>query len=102
MMLVESDIGQDPLGCLEPWFRERLFLGHFDRDFRAIGLGQPCLVFLSRGHRAVADFMGVAEFVEIEQVGCERFATRMSLTLVLIDVYSEFSGHDKRSSWSRS
>jgi hypothetical protein len=45
--------------------------------------------------------MRIAEFVELEQFGRKRFAARMSLTLVLVDAYFQFSGHDRRSPWSR-
>src|SRR5882757_3777167 len=45
--------------------------------------------------------MRIAEFVELEQFGRQRLAARMSLTPVLIDANFEFSGHDKRSLWSR-
>src|SRR4051794_41019166 len=45
--------------------------------------------------------MGIAEFVELEQFGRQRLAARMSLTLVLVDVYFQFSGHGKRSLRSR-
>ena len=34
-----------------------------------LGLGEPSLVFQARTHRAVADFIGVAVFVELEQFG---------------------------------
>jgi hypothetical protein len=37
--------------------------------------------------------MRIAEFVELEQFGRERFAARVSLTLVLVDAYFQFSGH---------
>ena len=67
-------------------------LGDVDRDFRTIGFGEPRLVLEPGGHGAVADFMGIAEFVEFEQFGRQRFAPRMSLTLVLIDVYFQVSG----------
>jgi hypothetical protein len=45
--------------------------------------------------------MRVAEFVEFEKFGRQRLATGMSLTFVLVDAYFEFSGHGKRSLWSR-
>jgi hypothetical protein len=40
--------------------------------------------------------VGIAEFVEIEQLGRQRFAAGVSLTLVLIDMYFEFSGHSTK------
>jgi hypothetical protein len=70
---------------------------NFDCDFRAIGLGEPRFVLEPGGHRAIADFVRVAEFVELEQLGRQRFATGVALTLVLVDVYSQFSGHRRRS-----
>ena len=36
--------------------------------------------------------MRIAEFVELEQFGRERFAARVSLTLVLVDAYFSFPG----------
>jgi hypothetical protein len=51
--------------------RGRLFLGHFDRDLGTVALGEPGLVFQARGHGTIADFVRVAEFVEVEQFGCQ-------------------------------
>src|SRR2546429_302594 len=45
--------------------------------------------------------MRIAEFVEFEQFGRERLAARVPLALVLVDANFQFSGHDKRSFWSR-
>src|SRR3954451_17983396 len=73
--------------------RSGSFLDHFDRDFRAIGLGEPGLVFHSVGDSAVADLVSVAEFVEIEQFGRQRFTAGMSLAPVLIDMYFQLAGH---------
>src|SRR4029078_4686354 len=72
MMLAESDIGAIPLlgSFRSRWInrsRDRLFLGYFDRDLGAVALGEPGLVFQARGHGPFADFVRVAEFVEIEQ-----------------------------------
>ena len=72
---------------------KRLLFGDFNRDLRTIGLGKPGLVFKARGHGAVANLMRMAEFVEFEQFGRQRFAAGMALTLILIDVNPEFSGH---------
>src|SRR5882757_2426836 len=69
-----------------------LFLGHDDRELRAIGLGQPRLVLQPRGHRAVADLMRIAELVEVEQFRRQRFAAGMSLALVLIDAQFQVGG----------
>jgi hypothetical protein len=80
-----------------PWGKAGSVLDNFNRDFRAIGLGEPRLVLKSRGHRAIADFVRVAEFVELEQFGRQRFAAGVALTLVLIDTYFQFSGHGGRS-----
>jgi hypothetical protein len=68
-------------------------LGDIDRDFWTIGFGEPRLVLKPDGHGAVADFMRIAEFVEFEQFRRQRFAPGMSLTLVLVDVYFQVSGH---------
>jgi hypothetical protein len=74
-----------------------LVFGNFDRHFRAIGLGKPRLVLESGWHGAVAGFMGVAEFVKVEQFRRQRFAAGMPLTFVLVDVYFQLSGHFSRS-----
>jgi hypothetical protein len=73
--------------------RENSFLGNFDGNFRAIGLCEPGLVFQAGWHRAVADFVGVAIFVKLEQFGRERFAAGVTLTLVLVDVDLQLSCH---------
>jgi hypothetical protein len=70
-----------------------LFLGNFDRHFRAIGLGEPRLVLQSRRDGAVTDFVRIAVFVEIEQFGRQRFAAGMSLAFILVDAYFQLSGH---------
>src|ERR1700692_4545870 len=75
-----------------------LFLGHLDRDLRTVALREPGLVLQSRRHAAVADFVRIAEFVEIEQFGRQRLAAGVSLALVLVDMYFQFSRHCKRSS----
>jgi hypothetical protein len=77
------------------------FLGHFDRDLRAIAPGEPGFVLQARGHGTVAGFMCIAEFVEIEQFGRQRLAPRMTLTFVLVDAYLQLSGHCKRLPLSR-
>ena len=43
--------------------------------------------------RTIADFVRIAELVEIEQFGRQRFAAGMSLALVLVDMYFQLSGH---------
>ena len=63
-----------------------LFLGHLDRNFRTIALGQVSLVFQTCRHGTVADFVRVAEFVEIEQFRRERFAARVALAFILVTV----------------
>src|SRR6202000_329564 len=52
-------------------------------------------------HRAVADFMRIAEFVEVEQFGRQRLAARMALAFILVDANPELSGHGERSLWLR-
>jgi hypothetical protein len=42
--------------------------------------------------------MGVAIFIEIEQLGRQRFAAGVALALVLVDVNPQLSRHGKRSS----
>jgi AcrR family transcriptional regulator len=68
------------------------FFGHFDCDLGAIGLGKPRLVFKSDGNQTVADFMRVAEFVEIDQFGRQRFAAGVALALVLVDMQPQSGG----------
>src|SRR5579872_1767670 len=77
--------------------RTGLFLDHFDRNFRTIGLREPGLVFQSGRHRAVADFMRIAERVELEQFRRERFAAGVPLAFVLIDANSQLSRHSDSS-----
>ena len=67
------------MGRMTMAFRSGAFLGHLDRDFRAIGLGKPRLVLEPRGHDAVAVLMRIAEFVEIEQFRRERLVARQPL-----------------------
>ena len=62
-----------------------------------IGLGEPGLVFQAGGDGAVADFVGVAEFVEFEQFRRQRLAARVALTFVLVDADLQLSGHGERS-----
>jgi hypothetical protein len=73
-------------------FRDQLFLGHGNRDFRAIGLRKPGLVLQSRRHGTIADFVRVAEFIEIEQFRRQRFAAGMALTLLLVDMQPQLGG----------
>src|SRR5712691_8978571 len=68
------------------------FLGHFDCDLRTIGLGEPGLVLKPLGNGAVADFVRIAEFVELEQFGRQRFAARVSLTLLLVNAHLQCGG----------
>jgi hypothetical protein len=109
MTLTESDIGQLPLLCsfrldvrqigvasrLNPF--PSSFLGNFDRELGAIAFGKPGLVLQALSYDAVAVLMRVAEFIEIEQFGRQRLAARVALTLVLIDVDFQLSGHCYRS-----
>jgi hypothetical protein len=74
---------------------------HLDCDFRTVGLGEPCLIFKPLGNGAVADFVRMAEFVELEQFRRQRLAAGMSLALFLIDMYFQFSGHPSVPLWSR-
>src|SRR4051794_38058970 len=74
-------------------------LGNVDRDFGTVGLGEPCLVFKALGHGAVADLVRVAEIIEFEQLGRQRFAAGVALTLLLIDTYLEWSGHSAFPCW---
>ena len=67
--------------------------GNFNRHFRAVGLRKPRLVLKSVRNSAVSDFVRITEFVEIEQFRSQRFAAGVSLTLVLVDVYFQLSGH---------
>jgi len=78
-------------------------LADLNRNFRTIGLGEPGLVLEARRHGTVADFMRIAEFVELEQFGRQRFAAGVSLTLVLIDLQPQFGGfrHSTRLPWYR-
>src|ERR1700748_383143 len=113
MTLTESDIRKIPSGLVRPnWLcrgwaadvscrgtRYSSFLGDFDGDLRTIGLREPRLVLEPGRHGAVADFVRIAEFVEIEQFRRQRFAASVALTLVLVDAYLEFSGHHKPLSW---
>src|SRR5262249_39980283 len=69
--------------------------GDFDRNFRAIGLGEPGLVFQTRRDRTITGFMGIAVFVEFEQFGRKRLAAGVALALLLIDVDSQLSCHGK-------
>src|SRR5262249_49841166 len=69
--------------------------GDFDRNFRAIGLGEPGLVFQTRRDRTITGFMGIAVFVELEQFGRKRLAAGVALALLLIDVDSQLSCHGK-------
>src|SRR5471032_1575964 len=73
--------------------RSGSFFGHFDRELRTIGFGEPGLVLESRGNAAVTDLVGIAELVELEQFGRQRLAAGVALALVLIDVDFQFSGH---------
>src|SRR5258708_22607376 len=68
------------------------FLGHLDRDLRTIGLREPGLVLQTLRNQAVTVLVGIAEFVEIEQFGRQRFAAGVSLALLLIDAQSQSWG----------
>src|SRR3984893_17429516 len=72
--------------------RAGLCRGCFDRDLRTFGLGEPGLVLKSRGHGTVADFVRIAEFVEFEQFGRQRFAAGVALALLLVDAHPQFGG----------
>jgi hypothetical protein len=84
--LVGSDLNGPNL------FQVKLFFGHGNRDFRAVGLRKPRLVLQSRRDGAIADFMRIAEFIEIEQFGRQRLAAGMALTFVLVDTQPQLGG----------
>jgi hypothetical protein len=103
-MLTESDIAQIPLAWFvqirngQPDFKagysdSRLILCHFDRNFGAVGLRKPRLVFQTGRHGTVTDFVGVAEFIEFEQFRRQRFAARLALAFVLVDADFQLSRH---------
>jgi hypothetical protein len=56
-----------------------------DRKLGAIGSGEIGLVLESLRDCPVADLAGIAEFVELEQLGSEGLAAAVSLTFVGID-----------------
>jgi hypothetical protein len=74
-----------------------LFLDDVDCNFGTIGLREPRFVFQSRRHRAVADFMRIAECIELEQFWSERMAAGMPLAFVLIDANSQPRWHSDSS-----
>src|SRR5262249_19172266 len=92
MMLSDIRAGSSELSARE--YRGRSFLGDFDCDLGAVGLGEVGLVLEAGRHGAVADLVGIAVFVEVEQFGCQRFAAGMTLALVLID--ANFERHGRR------
>src|SRR5260370_14107204 len=57
-----------------------------------MGLGEPPLTLKPLGNRAIADFVCIAEFVELEQFRRQRFAARVSLTLLLVDAHLQCGG----------
>lgn len=63
-------------------------------EFGTIGFGQIGLVFKASGNDSVAGFVSIAEFVEVEQFRRQRLATTVPLAFVLIDMNSEFTGHE--------
>ena len=104
MMLAVSDIGQFPLVLFAQmkFARNRSFEGRTHSSVTSIAISGQ-LVWASQalssrpgGHRAVADLVRIAEFVEIEQFRRQRFAAGVPLTFVLVDVYFQFSGHRRR------
>jgi hypothetical protein len=70
-----------------------LLLDHIDCDFRAIGFGKPGFVLKAGRDRAVAGFVRVAKFVELEKFRRECFAARVALAFVGIDVNPQSLGH---------
>jgi hypothetical protein len=70
-----------------------LFLDDLDRNFRTIGLGKPRLLLKSGWDGSVADLVRIAETVEFEQFGRQRFAPGVTLALVLVDADPQLSGH---------
>ena len=58
-----------------------------------LDLRETSLVLQACGHRAVADFVRVAELVELEQFRRQRFAARVALTFVGIDADFQLSSH---------
>ena len=73
--------------------RTGLFFDDLDRDFRAVGLRKPGLVFQTGGNGAVADLVRAPESVEFEQFRRKRFAAGVPLTFVLVDVNSQLARH---------
>ena len=70
-----------------------LLLGHIDRHFRAVGFGKPSLVFEPGRDHAVACFVRVAEFVELEKFRRQCLAARVTLAFLGIDVNSQSLCH---------
>ena len=66
-----------------------LFFNDGDGQFRTIGCSEPELDLQTRRHSAVADLVGIAESIELEQLGRDGDAAGMSLTALAVDVYSE-------------
>jgi hypothetical protein len=58
-------------------------------QFRTIGCSEPDLDLQIRRHNAVADLVGIAESIELEQFGRDGDAAGMSLTALAVDVYSQ-------------
>src|ERR1700752_3681577 len=77
---------------MDQCFRGSL-LNDFDRNFRAVGFGKPGLVFEAGGDGTVAALMGVAVFVEVEQLWRHLFSEGVTLAFVLVDVDSQLSRH---------
>jgi hypothetical protein len=73
--------------------RTSSFLRDFDRNFRAVGLRKPGLVFKPRRNSTIADLMRIAELIEFEQLACQRLAAGVSLASILVDMNFELSGH---------
>src|SRR5579871_1680344 len=73
--------------------RKKSLFDDVNREFGAVGLGQIRLVFEAGRNDAVADLVGVAELVELEQFARKRLATGVTLTLVGINAQSELTGH---------
>jgi hypothetical protein len=65
-----------------------LFFNNGDGQFRTIGFSEPGLDLQIRRHSAVADLVGIAESIELEQSGRDSDAAGMSLTALAVDLYS--------------
>lgn len=66
-----------------------LFFNDGDGQFRTISCSEPDLDLQTWRHNAVADPVGIAESIELEQLGRDGDAAGMSLTTLAVDLYSQ-------------